>query len=801
MLSDLRFAFRLLFKNPGFTLTAVLALGLGIGLSSAIFNAYSAIILRPIPHLADEENIASISAYNLKRGNRNLGMSLPDFSDLRDQSKKFEGWTVVQNRTLIFGGGEKPERFLGASISAAGFQMLGTVPLRGRLFRLDEEKPGAAPVAIIGYGIWQSRFGSRDDIVGQSVILNGAPTQIIGVMPEGFRFPELADIWVPFVLDLTDNPRGAFNYPAYARLKSGVSVDEGSAELATLAANFSRQYPDSHEDIGFRVRTLRDQMSQGSAGHVKLLLGAVIFVLLIACANVANLLLAKSATRAQEIAIRTSLGASRGRIVRQVLTESLLLGLLGGGLGLLVGIAANGLILRAIPVELPFWMKFDFDWRIFGFAAVAAVGSAIIFGLFPALQVSRSTAMQLKEGGRSGTGGPRAHRMRNGLVVTQVAMALLLLIGAGLMIRSYLKMQGADAGFDPNGVLTFRLGLPQTQFKDKEVVRNFFTQLENRLAAVPGVEAAAAASMLPRNGMDTRSFAIEGQPRPKTRQESPFAVYHNASPRYLDALRIPLLQGRFFNADDKLGSPKVVVVDRAFVDKWFPGTNPIGQRLDLGFGGKTEDWFTIIGIIGTVPQRLDEEAPKFNFYTPSAQQEFNFTNYVVRVKGDPTTYVPQIQAAILSLMADIPIYNVLTMERSLAQANWDKKFFGQLFTAFGMSALFLAALGIYGVMAFTVTQRTQEIGIRMALGAQQRDVLGLIGRQGAKLIALGMVLGLGAAVGLTRFMANFLYGVSPTDPPTYFSLSIVLGLVGVLACWLPALRATKVDPVIALRAE
>lgn len=801
MLSDLRFACRLLLKNPGFTLIAVLALGIGIGLSTAIFNAYSAIKLRPIPHLVDEDNIVFVNPYDVRRGNANLGMSMPDFADLREQSKKLEGWTVVQNRTVIFGGGEKPERLLGAGLSAVGLQMLGAPPLRGRHFRTDEEKPGATPVAILGYGIWQSRFGGRDDVIGQSVVLNGVPTEIVGVMPEGFRFPEFADIWVPFALDLAAGQRGAFNFPCYARLKPGVTMDEANAELATLAANLARQHKDSHENISFRLRTLRGQAQQGAGDHVKLLLGAVVFVLLIACANVANLLLAKAATRTQEIAIRTSLGASRRRIVRQVLTESVLLGLLGGACGLVIGIVANRLMLRAIPVELPFWMRFDFDWRIFSFTAVAAVGSAIVFGLFPALQVSRSTANQLKDGGRGSTGGRGAHRTRNSLVVTQVAMALLLLIGAGLMIRSYLRMQGADTGFDPKGVLTFRLGLPQTQFKDREVVRNFFNQLDARLEQVPGVEAAAAASVLPRNGLETRAFAIEGQPRPKSRQESPFGVYHYVSPGYPAALSIPLLQGRFFNAGDRAGSPKVVVIDRAFAEKWFADKEPIGQRINFGNYDRAEDWATIVGIIGTVPQRLEEESPKFNFYAPAAQQDFNFVNYVVRVKGDPTTFVPQIQAAILSLQADIPIYNVLTMEQSLAQANWDRKFFGQLFSTFGASALFLAALGIYGVMAFTVTQRTAEIGIRMALGAQRGDVLRLIGRQGFRLVALGLAIGLVAAFGLTRFMANFLYGVSPSDPLTYTTLSLTLALVGLVACWLPARRATKVDPMIALRAE
>jgi predicted permease len=801
MLTDLRFAVRLLLKNPGFTAIAVLALGLGIGLSTAIFNAYSAIVLRPIPHLVDEDRIAFVNPYNLKLANIDLGMSLPDFVDLREQSTKFEGWTVVQNRTMVFGG-EKPERLLGAGISAAGFHMMGVVPLRGRLFRADEEKPGAAPVALLGYSIWQTRFGGRDNVIGQRVIINGAPTEIVGVMPEGFRFPELADMWMPFVIDLKGIPRNAFNFPAYARLKPGVSVDEGAAELATLGANFARQYPDSHREIGFRLRALRDQTSQGAAGHVKLLLGAVAFVLLIACANVANLLLAKAATRTHEIAIRASLGASRGRIVRQVLTESLLLGSLGGALGLLIGVWSNDLMLRAIPIELPFWMKFEFDWRVFAFAAGAAIGSAVLFGLFPAFQVSRSTANQLKDGGRAGTGSRRAQRTRHSLVVTQVAMALLLLIGAGLMVRSYLKMQSADFGFDHRGLLTFRLGLPQAQFPDREVVRRFFDRLETQLTEVPGIEAATITSSLPQTGRESRRFAIEGRPIPKSRAEAPFTFYHTVSPGYPATMRVPLLQGRFFTASDQPGSPKVVVADRDFVEKWFPGADPIGKRVNFGTFEKADDWATIVGVIGTVPQVLqDPTQPKSNLYSPTTQSEFNFISVAVRTKGDPTTYTSAVQSAVISLLPGIPIYNVLTMERAIADATWDKKFFGQLFSTFGLCALFLASIGIYGVMAFTVTQRTQEIGIRMALGAQPGDVLNLIGRQGFRLVAIGMVLGLAAAFGLTRFMANFLFGVAPSDPVTYVGLTLVLGLVGLLACWLPARRATRVDPIVALRSE
>jgi putative ABC transport system permease protein len=539
------------------------------------------------------------------------------------------------------------------------------------------------------------------------------------------------------------------------------------------------------------------------------MLGAVLFVLLIACANVANLLLAKAASRAREIAIRASLGATRGRIIRQVLTESLLLGLLGGGLGLLLSIWGNHLLLGAVPVDIPAWMTFGFDWRVFSFALVAAVGSSVIFGLFPALQVSLATSAELKEGGRGNSGGPKAHRIRNSLVVSQVALALVLLIGAGLMVRSFLKLQNAPYGFEPSGVLSFRVGLPAAQFRDSVGVRRFFEQLTPRLAEIPGVESATAATMLPSLGMNINAFIVEGRPRPKTLFSSPYAVNRFITPDYFKTLKIPLLRGRAFDDDDRFDKPKVAIVDQGFVDKWFPGEDPIGKRINNGYDpadpasdSKAENWMTIIGVVGTVPQFVaSTTVPKFSFYQPVAQGTFNFLSYALRVKGDPASYSAPAQKVVLGLQKEIPIYQVQSLARAVANSYWQKKFFGVLFSVFGLGALFLSSIGIYGVMAYSVTERTSEIGVRMALGAQPGDVIRLIGRQGAWLVGLGLVLGLGAALGLTRLMAGLLFGVSPSDPPTYFALSVVLALVGALACWIPARRATRVDPMIALRSE
>ena len=802
MLTDLRFALRQLIKHRGFTFIAVVALGIGIGQAASTFNAFSAILLRPMPQVADEGRVVFLNEIQLKNTENSLSFSLPDFLDVRTQSQTLEGLTVVTNRTFILGGGTTPERVLGSSISTAAFGMLGVTPLRGRLFRADEEKPGAAPVAIISHGLWQRRFGGSDAILGQTTLLNGAQVTVIGVMPAGFRFPETSELWMPFNYDLKDNPRGAHNYPVYARLKPGATLDQAQAELTTISARLAQQYKDTNDGLGFTVKLIRDEATDDVVVLMRLMLGAVLFVLLIACANVANLLLAQAVTRSHEMAIRTALGATRGRIVRQVLTESLLLALLGGAAGLLYAVWSNAYLIAGIPVELPYWMSFDFDWRVFAFTTVVTLGSALTFGLLPALSISRSTALELREGGRGGTGSPRAQRFRQLLVVAQVALALVLLIGAGLMVRSFINLASTNPGFDPHGVLTFRVGLPPTQFKDKVQNRRFFEQLTPRLADLPGVEAVGASSMLPGSGMSINAFSIEGLPQPKSLMEAPFAVHRIVTTGYFAAMRIPLLRGRAFTADDTAGKPLVAVVDQAFADRWFPGKDVIGQRISYD-GDETgkPTWVTLIGVVGTVPQRLGADSPKFGLYSPVAQDDVNFLSYAVRVKGDPTTYQAAIQRAVSAVMTDIPIYNVQTMEKGLAISYWQKKFFGHIFTNYGVVALFLASLGIYGVMAYSVTQRTQEIGVRMALGAQPRDVLRLVGRQGFILVSAGIGLGLVAALGLTRFMAGFLYGVSPSDPPTYFALSIVLALVAFVACWLPVRRATRVDPVVALRAE
>lgn len=803
MLHDLRFAVRLLVKSPGLTLASVLALGFGIGLATAIFNSFSAVLLRPLPHLKDEQRLVFLNSTSLNQLDSYYELSLPDFLDLRAQAKSIEGLTTATDKTVIFAGGDLPERVLGSDVSVEGFVMLGVRPVRGRLFTAGDSAPGASPVAILSYALWQRRFGGKDDVIGRVETLNGTPTTIVGVLPAGFTFPERSEIWTPLFYKNDPTERGSHQLPAWARLRDGVSLDEARIEIAGIAARLALEHPSTNSNKSIAVRLVRDEATSDTQLMMNLMLGAAIFVLLIACANVANLLLAKAAARSHEIAIRVSVGATRGRILRQVLTESLLLGLLGGAAGLIIGVWANTLLISALPAtEIPFWMKFDFDWRVFAFAGGAAIASSLFFGLFPALQASRSTATELKEGGRSSTGSRRARLVRQGLVIAQVALSAVLLIGAGLFVRSFLKLQSTPPGFDEQGVLTFRVGLPLTQFKEKAEVQRFFAQLTPRLAEVPGVTAVGLAGAVPSQGINNNAFLFEGQAMPKTLSDAALTTLRVASPGYFAALRIPLLSGRLFGPTDQRDTPQVALVDQQFVNRWCNGENPVGRRISFGvLGHEPPQWLIIVGVVGDVPNRLDVPYERGAVYTLSDQSDFFFASYLVRVSGDPATFGPALQRAVLAVKPGIPIYNVNTLANIQRTTYWSKRFVGQIFSIFGLGALFLAALGVYGVMAYSVSQRTPEIGVRMALGASPNDVLRLVSRQGLSLVLVGLVIGVVSALGLTRLMAGMLVGVSPSDPPTYFTLTTVLAAVGLLACWLPARRATKVDPMIALRAD
>ncbi len=810
MLQDLRYAWRIMAKSPGFVLVASLALALGIATATTMFTFYNALLVRPLPFAADESSFLRLRTYNQRTPDGDFDFSVPDFNDIRRLSQTLSGALTAWNRTYILGTDDRPERALGAWITVDGFQTLGTQPELGRMFRPEESKPGAPEVVILSHGLWQRSYGGRPGILGETIVLNAKPVTVVGIMPEGFGFPNNNALWQPFPdnVQAEEENRGSHGWPVYARMKPGVTLQQVQAELDTLAARFQHDHPNSNSNLGYRAYLAHDELSRHEKQPVTLMMGAVLAVLLIACGNVANLLLARAASRSREIAVRSALGAGRGRLIRQVLTESLLLGLLGGAIGLLLTFWEIDFVLSFIPVEIPFWIRFDTDWRVLTFAFAATLGASLCFGLIPALQGSRpDLTHELKDGARGGTGSGRAQRIRSGLVVVQLALTLVLLVVAGLMSRSFLKLQGLDTGIDARGVLTFRAGIPPTMLPDDKsagkITLKFFEDAEQHLRETPGVESAGWMSYLPvSDNTNDNSFAIEGRPEPKP-GDRPFALYRAATPGVFTTLRIPLRRGRLFDAHDRDGQPRVILVDDAFVRKYFPNEDPLGHR--IGFGGPEDGdkrrWCTIIGVVGDIKQRPTAREPEPNMWLPLAQNTDNFASAVVRVAGDPANYGKAALEAIVAARPGTPIYNISPMTRVASDALWSQRFFGGLFTSFAALALFLAALGIYGVMAYSVAQRTQEIGVRLALGAEPRALIRMILRQGARLIGLGLVAGFVLAWFAAQLLTGLVYPIEPHDPPTFTAVPLLLALVALAACWFPSRRATRVDPMIALRAE
>jgi putative ABC transport system permease protein len=813
LFQDLRYGARMLLKQPGFTLIAVLTLALGIGANTAIFSVVNAVLLRPLPY-AEPERLVAVGGTNARKPGVKDSSSYPDFFDWRTRNQSFEAIAAYHQTTLTLTGTDAPAHLSGQVVTAELFDVLKTEPLLGRNFTRADEKLGGAGVAraaIISHALWQKRFAADPNVIGRALTLNRKQFQIIGVAKPGFQFPIQADpveIWVTPVEDAEslDNKQPVTERRGYrllevvGRLKPGVSLAQAQAEMKLLAANLEKEYPDNNANQSAIVLPLHRDLVADSREPLLILLAAVGCVLLIACANVANLMLARAAARYKEIAVRTALGAGRARLIRQLLTESLLLSLGGGLLGLMLAWWGVEVLLHFVPEGLPRMSDISLDRWTLSFTFAVSLLTGVVFGLAPALQASKVDLTEAMKDGARGSGGSAKTRLRGALVVGEVAMALTLLIGAGLLMQTFLKLQHVNLGFDARNVLTATVELPETQYATPEQKINFYQRLQERVRALPGVTQASAILPLPISDTNVGgSFQIEGRKAPAGQE--PRTSYRWVGLDYFRTMKIPLPAGRDFTAQDSLKSAPVVIVNQSLAQTYFPNEDPIGKLLELPFGEGMK--VQIVGVVQNVKHRTElnlDYSPEL--YIPYAQLPFlGQMSLVVRTQTEPGSLAKVIQNEVTALDAEIVLNKVKTMEQYLGAAVSQPRLSALLFGVFAAVALLLAAVGLYSVVAYLVTQRTHEIGIRLALGAQTGNVLRLILKRGMTLTLFGVAIGLGVSIALTRLMKSLLFGISATDPLTFVAVALLLIGVALLACWIPARRATKVDPMIALRCE
>jgi predicted permease len=801
-MNDLRFALRQLRKSPGFTLIAVITLALGVGANTAIFSLVNGVLLRPLP-FPDSERIIYFEGKNPTQGITNSNISYLDFTDWSQQTDLFASTAAYWTGTAdLSGDGAKPEAVPRAGVTTGFFSVLGVQPVLGRAILPEDDKPasfneGRGTVAIISHGLWKRRFGSDPAIVGRVVVMKSRPLTVIGVMPPGFEYPEQTQIWVNSAVNLSEESRENRAWSAIARLNPNVDLKQAQTRVSAINAQLDKQFHETNKGWDATLWTLHERLVREVKPSLLALLGAVGLVLLIACANVANLLLARSAARQKEIAIRAAMGASRSRVLRQMLTESILLSAIGGIAGLVLSIWLTDVLLSMLPEGAPRLEQIGVDYRVLTFALGVSALTGILFGIVPALQASKLDVISaLKEGGRTGEGHRRTSA-RSLLLIGEVALSLMLLVGAGLLIKSFVRLQEVRPGFNAHNVLVANLALPYPKYQYKQF-EEFFRQLKERLEAAPGVQAAGGSINLPLNASGYaigRGFIPEG--RPLTVDENRDAMFSSITGDYFRAFQIPLLAGRTFELRDNADAPKVVIINETIAKRHFgSATEAIGKRLSLW---RDEKFMReIVGVVGDTKTGSLTGEGGAQIYVPNAQAEFNLMGLVIRTAGDPAAFATTLRHEVQALDKDQPIYNVRTMDDIVANSLGTRRVSMQLFTVFACAALLLAALGIYGVMAYSVAQRTHEIGIRMALGAQKSDVLGLVIRQGMTLTVIGVVVGLAGAFALTRVIGNLLYGVTATDPSTFLWIPILLGGVSFSACYLPARRAARLDPIKAL---
>ena len=812
LLKDLRYAARVLRKSPGFTLVAVIAIALGVGANTAIFSVVNAVLLKPLDYKDPSQLV--LLRHNYKKLDLKATVAAAGYAYYRDNAKSFSDVAAFNTFSANLTGEGEPERLAGMYVTANMFPTLGAQAAQGRTLLPEENETGRNKVVVLSDGFWHRRFAGLP-VVGKNVTLNGEPYTVVGVMPPSFNLGrefgggQTPDLWAPITFRpeqlAPDTGWGVEYLNVVARMKPGVSVEQAQAEMNNIAAEVRRQFLTDTEESSWGL--LLTPLDEFVVGNIRtalwILLGAVLFVLLIACANVANLMLARSAVRQKEIAVRAALGASRWRVMRQLMTESVLLSLVGGGLGLLLAMWGVDLLLKLNGARIPRAAEIGLDSRVLLFTLGVSVLTGIVFGLAPAFQTSDVNLHDtLKEGGRSGKTAVR-RGVRNALVVAEMSFAVILLVGAGLLIRSFIQLQQVSPGFDPRGVLAMQVSLPQNKYADATARAAFNNRVLEEVRALPGVKTAGTTTSLPMSGSNqSGSFTIEGRPVTPG-EDPPHGSRWLSSEDYFQTMGVKLVRGRLFDARDVANAPGVAIVDETLARKYWGTEDPVGKRISFEGPDDQPRWREIVGLIEHVRNEGLEGESRGQYYSPYSQATGGGPNLyvVVRTDGDPASLAPSVRNAITSVDRDMPVFRVATMEQMVADSLAQRRFSMLLFGIFASLALVLAVVGLYGVMSYGVAQRTHEIGLRMALGAQGRDVLRMVVGQGMGLVGAGLGIGLLGAFALTRLMSSLLYGVSATDPLTYAGIAILLGAVALLASYLPARRATKVDPMVALRYE
>jgi len=801
MLQDIRHALRVMWKDASISAAAIAILALGIGSTTTVFSLVNGILVRPLPY-PEPDRLVAVAEFN-SGGEFGNAVAFPNYQDIRARTRLLQEIGLYSESEATIRGEGNAEQVPTAYVTDGVFSVLGVKPILGTLVSREQDVPNGPPVVVIGQDLWQRRYGGNRNIIGKTLDIRNLRRTVIGVMPSSFRFPERAEIWIPLQLDPRSHDGGATRtdhwLQAVARLQPGVSVEQATGELQSLMQKINEENPTTSYGNSAHAISFRSYIAGNYRRAVITLLCAVGFLLLIACANITNLLLAKASVRTREMALRAALGASRTRLVRQLITESILLGLIGAVAGIILSVAGLRLLLALIPIDLPMWMTFSTDWRVLGFALAVSLLTSLIFGVAPAFGASRvDLTGALKEGGRAGTASRGRHFLRNGLVVAEVALSLILLVGAGLMVRSFLALRTQSLGFNVERVLTLDFGTPGKRYPQGPKTRALLEQIRHELASLPGVSLIAFASGAPLESSWGRSLTVEGAPFLPLK-DAPMINHTVVTPGYFRALDIPIVEGRNFT-DSDWDHRFVTIVDQSLAKRYWPNQSAIGKRVRFGPPEENEPWHTVIGVAGDVLNQQLNFAGRWNIYIP-ASADYSVSNIILRTAQDPATLANAVRARISSIDRDIAVSEILSLSQIVDRSAWRERFVSVLFGVFSVLALVLAAVGLYGVLAYTVSLRTHEIGIRMALGASAREVQGMVLRQGLALALVGLVSGTLAALALTRLLATQLYRVSPTDPGTFLTVVTVLIGVSAIAAFIPARRATQVEPVVALREE